>query len=273
MAKNDKEKYWWIKLETNFFYQNAIDFLMSQKNGSEYVVLYQMLCLKTANTNGKFLSEVGDIIVKYDIDKIQRDTKYFSRDTIVVALELYRKLDLIYEEKDGIIAIKNHQKYIGFQTGAAKRMAEKRTENNDENGEQSRNNLGTNVPKSIELRDKSLNTRNKDLKESYISSNSEEYSKVSEPSSNKIITRELIQKIYDNNSFKKFNPEIFFNYFELKDWKFPNGNFIPVDKLLTLMNLWEQRQIEFDAASNKNQTVNKPDWIDEYVREIQNMEG
>ena len=47
----EDKKYYWIKLRTDFFNQETIDFLLSQPNGCEYVVLYQMLCLQTANTN------------------------------------------------------------------------------------------------------------------------------------------------------------------------------------------------------------------------------
>jgi hypothetical protein len=155
MAKNDNTKYWWIKLETDFFYQNAIDFLMSQKNGSNYVVLYQMLCLNTSNRHGRLESKIGDMIMKYDIQKIQRDTKYFDIDTIRVALELYKGLGLVYEEQGGTLKITNHEAMVGYQTGAAKRVAEARKNNG--------NKLGTNVPKSIELRVKSKDIKNKDI--------------------------------------------------------------------------------------------------------------
>ena len=74
-------------------------FLMGQKNGAEYVVLYQMLCLKTKNTNGELGTQVGEIIVEYNDDKIQRDCKYFSIDTIRVALEIYKKLGLVYRQE------------------------------------------------------------------------------------------------------------------------------------------------------------------------------
>ena len=47
------KKFYWIKLKTDFFNLDEIDFLLSQKNGCEYVVLYQMLCLQVANTSGK----------------------------------------------------------------------------------------------------------------------------------------------------------------------------------------------------------------------------
>jgi hypothetical protein len=126
MSRNDGIKYWWIKLETDFFYKNAIDYLMSQKNGAEYVVLYQMLCLSTANSGGKFVSKVGEMVVKYDVEKIMRDTKYFDYDTIVVALELFDRLGLIYEEQDGVLKIANHEDMVGSRTLGAKRIEELR---------------------------------------------------------------------------------------------------------------------------------------------------
>lgn len=54
---NDTKKYYWIKLRTDFFNQETIDFLLSQQNGCEYVVLYQMLCLQTANTGGSLINQ------------------------------------------------------------------------------------------------------------------------------------------------------------------------------------------------------------------------
>ena len=49
----EKKRYYWIRLKDSFMTGDEIDFLMSQKNGAEYVVLYQMLCLMTCNTAGK----------------------------------------------------------------------------------------------------------------------------------------------------------------------------------------------------------------------------
>ena len=76
----DNKRYYWIKLKTDFFNQETIDFLLSQKNGCEYIVLYQMLCLNTANNNGEMCSKIGEMIVPYNVDKIVRDTKYFDFD-------------------------------------------------------------------------------------------------------------------------------------------------------------------------------------------------
>ena len=71
----DEKKYYWIKLKSSFMTSDAVDFLMGQKNGAEYVVLYQMLCLKTINTDGRLERQIGEVIIPYDASKIQRDRK------------------------------------------------------------------------------------------------------------------------------------------------------------------------------------------------------
>ena len=109
---NDNKRYYWIKLKTDFFNQETIDFLLSQKNGCEYIVLYQMLCLNTANNNGEMCSKIGEMIVPYNVDKIVRDTKYFDFDTVTIALGLFKQLGLIYEEKDKILKITNFNEMI-----------------------------------------------------------------------------------------------------------------------------------------------------------------
>lgn len=50
MAK--PKRYYWMKLKESFMSSDTIDYFMSQPGGANYVVLYQMLCLKTINTNG-----------------------------------------------------------------------------------------------------------------------------------------------------------------------------------------------------------------------------
>ena len=122
----DNKRYYWIKLKTDFFNQETIDFLLSQKNGCEYIVLYQMLCLNTANNNGEMCSKIGEMIVPYNVEKIVRDTKYFDFDTVTIALGLFKQLGLIYEEKDKILKITNFNEMVGSETSSAKRVREYR---------------------------------------------------------------------------------------------------------------------------------------------------
>lgn len=100
---------------------------MGQNNGANYVVLYQMLCLMTINTNGRLSRQIGEVIIPYDVDKIQRDTKWFSTDTVRVALGLYAKLGLIYQEQDGTLVLANHSEMVGSETDYATQKKLQRT--------------------------------------------------------------------------------------------------------------------------------------------------
>lgn len=145
-------KYYWIKLRTDYFDQETIDFLMAQQNGCEYVVLYQMLCLQTANTNGKLINQIGEIIIPFNIEKIARDTKYFDYDTIVVALELYKKLGLIYAEEDGILRITDIDNMVGSETKWAEKKRIYR-EKQKKLGQKKDNVLEDNRDKILDIRD------------------------------------------------------------------------------------------------------------------------
>lgn len=98
---------------------DIVDFLMSQRNGAQYVVLYQMLCMMCINTNGALSRQIGELIIPFDIDKIQRDCKYFSRDTITIALGLFKKLGLVYEQDAGVLAITGFKNLVGYETDYA----------------------------------------------------------------------------------------------------------------------------------------------------------
>ena len=117
-----ERKYYWIKLKKDFMNSDAVDFLMSQKNGAEYVVLYQMLCLMTVKTNGKLERQLNEVIIPYDAEKIQRDTKYFNIDTVRNALQLYIHLGLIYKDDNGCLSIADYENLVGSEGGSAKRV-------------------------------------------------------------------------------------------------------------------------------------------------------
>ncbi|MBQ0112391.1 MAG: phage replisome organizer N-terminal domain-containing protein [Bacteroidales bacterium] len=123
----ENKKYYWIKLKTDFFSADSpMDFLLSQENGSQYVCLYIKLCLMTANNNGRLCNQIGEILIPYDVEKITHEMKYFSVDTVVVALELFKKLGLIYQEEDGMLCIADYDDMVGSEGASAARMRKHR---------------------------------------------------------------------------------------------------------------------------------------------------
>lgn len=152
------KRFYWMKLKENFMTSDTIDYFMSQPDGANYVVLYQMLCLKTINTDGRLSRQIGEVVIKYDIPKIQRDLKWFSADTIRVALNLYKAFGLVYEDVDGTLVLTDHRNLVGSETDAASRMRNVRSRKADvlpegvTQGEQTANI----VTPEIENRDKSI---------------------------------------------------------------------------------------------------------------------
>lgn len=160
------KRYYWIKLKESFLTSDVVDFMMSQKDGANYVVLYQMLCLKTINTNGRLSRQIGEIIIPYDVEKIQRDCKWFSTDTIRVALELYTQFGLIYRDVDGTLVMADHDSLVGSETD----WGEQKRRQRGQSLAVGVDNVHSNVPELssemstqiLDIRDKRIENRDRD---------------------------------------------------------------------------------------------------------------
>ena len=159
----ESKKYWYIQLNVNFFEDERIDWLCEQKNGYAYVVLYLKLCLKTANNSGILTRQIGDMIIPYNVDKIAEIT-HINVDIVRVALELYKKIGLVYEadENCNFMRLPEVPGMVGCVTQAALDKRKQREKKQIGDG-QSPDNVQDNVQqelrvKSLELRDNSLDT-------------------------------------------------------------------------------------------------------------------
>lgn len=166
------KRYYWMKLKESFMTSDTIDYFMGLPDGANYVVLYQMLCLKTINTEGRFERQIGAVLIPYDVEKIRRDTKWFSADTIRVALNLYMQFGLIYTDENGVMVIANHKDLVGSETDYAIQKSNQRKLNSSKKSLPNVDNVHTDVhgnvhtenrDKRIENRDKSLDTRDQIL--------------------------------------------------------------------------------------------------------------
>ncbi len=219
---DEKKLYYWIKLKTNFFDSDTIDFLMSQKNGADYVVLYQMLCLKTANTDGGLYSQLGELIVPFDVEKIVRITKYFSLDTVRVALELYKNLGLVYVQENEILRISNFDNLIGYETQWAqkKRLYRDRKKSEDKVEDNVRQEYRD---KRLEIRDKSIDieSENNTTKENtYVSSLHSDTICAKEKQANRRFVKPTVEEVRAYISEKNYpiDAEQFWNFYEAKGW-------------------------------------------------------
>lgn len=244
----ESKRFYWIKLKNSFYENNeAIDFLLTQPDGhgSDYVVLYQMLCLKSANNDGVLYSRVGEVIIPYDVDKIVRDCKYFGCDIVTNALGHYKKLGLIYEEQEsGYLVISDINDMIGSETDSAER---KRRQRNRQKAGQCHKNVTDNVPKSVttEIRDKSIEIET--LKEESVKEEKTTSLAVQSPAAQTIrggrFTKPTLEEVADYCAERgnSIDPQRFIDYYTSKGWKVGNA---PMKDWRAAVRTWERKDTE-----------------------------
>ena len=230
------KRYYWIKLKESFMTSDAVDYLMSQPNGAQYVVLYQMLCLKTINTDGRLSRQIGEMIIPYDVDKIQRDCKWFSTDTIRVALNMFKAFGLIYEDVDGTLVMADHENLVGSETDWAIRKKIQR-ENNQQAlppADEGMDNVHANVPQLVheENRDKRLEIRDKDIRDKE-GENGTRKARFAPPTMDEV-------KAYVQERGSNVDPVRFWTYYNEGGWKDAKGN--PVRNWKQKLITWEGRE-------------------------------
>ena len=278
-----ERKYYWIKLKKDFMSSDAVDFLMSQKNGAEYVVLYQMLCLMTVKTNGKLERQLNEVIIPYDAEKIQRDTKYFNIDTVRNALQLYTHLGLIYKDENGCLTIADYENIVGSESGSAERVRRfrnlKALHCNNEVTETKQlcnelSNTDIDIDKEIDKeidKDKDIDRLfiDKNPKDIRSSSNEEKEQLTLDETSGaagkkrkqfKKPTVEEIEKFAHELNLTNLDPQYFYDYYESNGWMVGKNHM--KDWKATAKN-WNRRQ--FSTSRQRGNVIKMPDYMREQV--------
>lgn len=190
MNNMTEDKFYWIKLRTNFYRKKEIDYLLSLEEGASYVVIYIQLCFSTANNDGRLEEKIGEMTIPYTTKKIALDLKYFSENIIDKALMLFKQLGLICEE-DGILKIVNFGRMVGSESASKsainKRNQREKAKEKDKNEDNVQDNKKDNVVDiskdikedkkrtkcPIEYRDKSIEYKSIDIKEKEINKEKE----------------------------------------------------------------------------------------------------
>lgn len=124
MAEKNK-RYYWLKLNENFFEDDTVTWLEEQENGKDYIIFYLKLCLKSLSDDGYLVRYVGEKLIPYDIRALAKITNT-SPDTVAVAMKTFIDIGLISQYDTGEIYMNQINELIGSETDSAKRMRKKR---------------------------------------------------------------------------------------------------------------------------------------------------
>lgn len=129
---DDTKRYFWIKLTDDFLFGPELKYVLQQKNGYAYALLYEMICARFKNTDGKLIDVIHDIYIKYDETRLAKEfAQYFEHDTVILATVLFKQMGLIREDIDGIMYIPEYGSLIGSETEAARRKRRQRADQKD----------------------------------------------------------------------------------------------------------------------------------------------
>lgn len=119
------KRYYWLKLKEDFFENETINWLEEQENGTDYVLFYMKLCLKSLKNDGVLIRKVGNMYIPYDEKKLAEITN-IDFDTVVVAMELLTKIGLVEKSAGGEIVLTEVKSMIGSENTSAERKRKSR---------------------------------------------------------------------------------------------------------------------------------------------------
>ncbi|MDD2384634.1 MAG: phage replisome organizer N-terminal domain-containing protein [Sulfurospirillaceae bacterium] len=116
------KKYYWLKLQDNFFDREEIKIIEATKNGKDYIIFYLKLILKSIRTEG-FL--VFRDTIPYSPEMLATITNT-NIDTVNIAVDMFIKLKLMERWREGVLYMNETQLMIGSETDAAERKRKQR---------------------------------------------------------------------------------------------------------------------------------------------------
>lgn len=122
MAENDKKKYYWLKLDRNFFKRHDIRIVETMPNGKDYILFYlKLLCESTSHEGCLRFSDT----IPYN-DEMLATVTNTNIDVVRSAIKIFRELHMLDILDDGTIFMEEVAKLVGSETGYARRKREYR---------------------------------------------------------------------------------------------------------------------------------------------------
>lgn len=122
MASIDNKKYYWLKLDKDFFKRHDIKIVESMKNGKDYILFYLKLLCESTSHEG-YLRFSPTIPYSEDMLATVTDTNI---DVVRSAIKIFITLGMMRVMDDGTLYLEQVEKMIGSETGAAVRKRQER---------------------------------------------------------------------------------------------------------------------------------------------------
>lgn len=192
-------KYYWLKLNKDFFKRHDTTIIESMPNGKDYIIFYLKLLCESIDHEGKlrFSEEIP-----YNEEMLATITRT-NVDVVRSAIKVFTQLNMIEVLDDGTYFMSKVDKMIGFESEWAKKKRDYR-----ETQEELKKLQVDNVPLMSYKREEIEKDKEKVIKENNLK---EKSSRFIAPTIEEIRN---YCKVRNNN----IDPEAFYNFYESKGW-------------------------------------------------------
>ena len=115
------KRYYWMKLKKEFLEGEEVAYLLRLPGGvgNKALLIYELLCVKAINSNGKLETRIGNNHYPFDIDIIEKELKWFTKDDITAAMDLLQNLGWIFTDTNGTFVISDFKNLVGGKSDYA----------------------------------------------------------------------------------------------------------------------------------------------------------
>ena len=124
MSTQQQKRYYWLKLQENFFERDEIKIIEAMPNGKDYILFYLKLMLKSINDSGRLMFKNT---IPYTPDMLSTVTRT-NIDVVRVAVDTFIGLGLMEKLDDGALFMGEVNKILGTETEYAQKKREYRAE-------------------------------------------------------------------------------------------------------------------------------------------------
>lgn len=122
------KKYYWLKLNIDFFDREEIKLIENSPNGKDYIIFYMKLLLKSTNTDGRLMFKD---VIPYTDEMLATITNT-NIDVVRSAVKMFIQLGMMDKLDDGALFMIETQNMIGSETEYAKKQREYREKKKQE---------------------------------------------------------------------------------------------------------------------------------------------
>lgn len=120
MSRDDSKRFYWLKLDKDFFKKHDIRIVESMPNGKDYILFYlKLLCESTSHEGYLRFSPT----IPYNEEMLATITNT-NIDIVRTAIKLFTELGMMCFLDDGTLYLEQVKKMIGSETGQTIRKRE-----------------------------------------------------------------------------------------------------------------------------------------------------